>query len=46
MMHVRGNHEYHGGVQYRGWKNLLLFEHPTVLMISPHMYHDIPPHVS
>ena len=32
--------------------NLLLFEYPTVLntptvlMISPHMYHDIPPHVS
>ena len=30
------------GVQYREGKNLLLFEYPTVLMISPHMYHDIP----
>ena len=38
-----------GGVQYSGGINLLLFEYPhgtehppTVLMISPHMYHDIP----
>ena len=36
------------GVQYRGGKNLLLFEYPTVLNIPhsthdiPHMYHDIP----
>ena len=30
------------GVQYRGGKSQLLFEYPTVLMISPHMHHDIP----
>ena len=36
------------GVQYHGGKSLLLFEYPmvlntpTVLMISPHIYHDIP----
>ena len=36
------------GVQYRGGKNLLLFEYPTVLNTPhgthdiPHMYHDIP----
>ena len=41
-----GYHEYRGGVQYRRG-NLLLFEYPTVLntpmvlMISPHMYHEI-----
>ena len=48
MMHVGAYHEYRGGVQYRGGKSLLLFEYPTVLntptvlMISPHMHHDIP----
>ena len=26
-----GDHEYRGGVQYHGGKNLLLFEYPTVL---------------
>ena len=37
------------GVQYRGGKSLLLFEYPTVLntptvlKISPHGTHDIPP---
>ena len=41
MMHVG---RYH---QYRGEKSLLLkyptvLNTPTVLMISPHMYHDIP----
>ena len=36
------------GVQYCGGKSLLLFEYPTVLntpmvlMISPHMHHEIP----
>ena len=36
------------GVQYHGGKSQLLFEYPTVLntptvlMISPHMHHDIP----
>ena len=40
------------GVQYRGGKSQLLFEYPTVLstptvlMISPHMHHDIPPRYS
>ena len=40
------------GVQYCGGKNLLLFEYPMVLntpmvlMISPHIYHDIPPRYS
>ena len=29
------------GVQYRGGKNLLLFEYPTVLD-TPHGTHDIP----
>ena len=41
MMHVGEYHEYRGGVQYHGGKNLLLFDYPmvlntpTVLMISP-----------
>ena len=36
------------GVQYRGGKNRLLFEYPTVLNTPhgthdiPHIYHDIP----
>ena len=40
------------GVQYRGGKNLLLFEYPTVLNTPhsthdiPHVYHDIPPRYS
>ena len=43
-----GYHEYRGGCSVPWGKNLLLFEYstvlntPTVLMISPHMYHDIP----
>ena len=43
-----GYHEYCGGVQYHGGKNVLLFEYPTVLntpmvlMISPQIYYDIP----
>ena len=41
---VRGGyHEYRGGVQYRGEINLLLFEYPTVPMISP-TYIMISPH--
>ena len=49
MMHVGDIMSTVEGVQYCGGKNLLLFEYPmvlntpTVLMISPHMYHDIPP---
>ena len=46
MMHVGGYHEYRGECSVLWGGNLLLFEYPTVLMISPHMYHDIPPHVS
>ena len=48
MMHVGDIMSTVEGVQYRGGKSLLLFEYPTVLntptvlMISPHMYHDIP----
>ena len=45
---VGGYHEYRGvilstvgDVQYRGGKNLLLFEYPTVLN-TPHGTHDIP----
>ena len=40
------------GVQYRGGKNLLLFEYPMVLNTPhgthdiPHIYHDIPPRYS
>ena len=41
MMHVGGHHdacggchEYRRGVQYHGG-NLLLFDYPTVLIISP-----------
>ena len=37
-----GYHDARGGYhEYRGGKSLL-FEYPSVLMISPHMYHDIP----
>ena len=39
MMHVGDIMSTVGGVQYRGEKNLLLFEYP-------HGTHDIPPHVS
>ena len=52
MMHMGGYHEYRGGCSVPWGKNLLLFEYPmvlntpTVLMISPHMYHDIPPRYS
>ena len=52
MMHVGDIMSTVEGVQYRGGKYLLLFENPTVLntptvlMISPHMYHDIPPRYS
>ena len=48
MMHVGDIMSTVEGVQYRGGKSLLLFEYPTVLntptvlMISPHMHHDIP----
>ena len=41
-------HEYRGGCSVLWGENLLLFEYPTVLntltvlMMSPHMYHDIP----
>ena len=48
MMHMGDIMSTMEGVQYRGGKSLLLFEYPTVLntptvlMISPHMYHDIP----
>ena len=47
MMHVGDIMSTVEGVQYRGGKSLLLFEYPTVLntptvlMISPHMHHDI-----
>ena len=41
-----GYHEYRGGCSVPWGDNLLLFEYPTVLMISPHIYHDIPPHIS
>ena len=47
MMHVGDIMSTEKGVQYRGG-NLFLFEYPrvlntpTVLMTSPHMYHDIP----
>ena len=43
-----GYHEYRGGCSVPWGKNLLLFEYPTVLntptvlMISPHVHHDIP----
>ena len=43
-----GYHEYCGGCSVPWGENLLLFEYPTVLntptvlMISLHMYHDIP----
>ena len=48
MMHVGDIMSTVEGVQYRGGKSQLLFEYPTVLntptvlMISPHMHHDIP----
>ena len=43
-----GYHEYRGGCSVPWGESLLLFEYPTVLntptvlMISSHMYHDIP----
>ena len=52
MMHVGDIMSTVEGVQYRGGKNLLLFEYPTVLNTPhgthdiPHMYHDIPPRYS
>ena len=48
MMHVGDIMSTVEGVQYRGGKNLLLFEYPTVLNTPhdthdiPHIYHDIP----
>ena len=45
MMHVGDIMSTVEGVQYRGG-NPTVLNTPTVLMISPHMYHDIPPHVS
>ena len=45
MMHVGDIMSTVEGVQYRGGKNLLLFEYPTVLN-TPHGTHDIPPHIS
>ena len=52
MMLVGGYHEYRGGCSVPWGESLLLFEYPTVLntptvlMISPHGTHDIPPHLS
>ena len=52
MMHVGDIMSTVEGVQYRGGKNQLLVEYPTVLntptvlMISLHMHHDIPPRYS
>ena len=43
-----GYHEYRGGCSVLWGESLLLFEYPTVLntptvlMISPHVHHDIP----
>ena len=45
MMHVGDIMSTVEGVQYRGGKNLLLFEYPTVLN-TPHGTHDILPQVS
>ena len=45
MMHVGDIMSTVEGVQYRGGKNLLLFEYPTVLN-TPHSTHDISPHIS
>ena len=45
MMHVGDIMSTVEGVQYRGGKNLLLFEYPMVLN-TPHGTHDIPPHAS
>ena len=48
MMHVGGYHEYRGGCSVPWGESQLLFEYPTVLntptvlMIYPHMHHDIP----
>ena len=48
MIHVGDIMSTMEGVQYCGGKSLLLFEYPMVLntpkvlMISPHMHHDIP----
>ena len=48
MMHMWDMMSTVEGVQYRVGENLLLFEYPTVLntptvlMISPNMYNDIP----
>ena len=47
-----GYHEYREGCSVPWGENLLLFEYPTVLntptvlMISLHMYHDVPPRYS
>ena len=52
MMHMGDIMSTVEGVQYRGGNSQLLFEYPTVLntptvlMISPHMHHDIPPRYS
>ena len=57
MMHVGRYHKYRGGCSVPWGENLLLFEYPTVLMISPHGTqiskdgiphgtHDIPPRAS
>ena len=35
MMHVGGYHEYRGGCSVPWGESVLLFEYPTVLMISP-----------
>ena len=38
-----GDHGGRGGYhEYRGGKIFCYLRTPTVLMISPHMYHDIP----
>ena len=48
VQYCGGYHEYRGGCSIPWGENLLLFEYPTVLntptvlMISPHMYYDIP----
>ena len=52
MMHVGGYHEYRGGCSVPwGEKSFVIctpryWTPPTVLMISPHKYHDIPPRYS
>ena len=37
-----GYHEYRGGYQFLLFEYLHSKKHPTVLMISPYMYHDVP----